>query len=246
MEQVLLTPVMGKRLIAIAMAQHPDVQRVLAKGTLVIIAGTTNGYVAEEILRSLGQSGFSREGFRRGVTVAHGAKVAKVEFPGDVIIRNGVWLKGKQIYEATDDLQHGDVILKGANAFDPQGQPAIYIGHEKGGTIISALMAVVGRRAQLIVPVGLEKRVFESVHTLALRCNALDTDGPRYLPFPGRIFTEIDAIRLLTGAEACLMASGGVHGAEGGVYLGLNGAPSQVQAAVALVRTVEDEPLTRV
>lgn len=245
MEQVLLTPAMGKRLIGLAMVQHPDVRRVLAKGTLVIIAGTTNGYVAEEILRSLGQAGFSREGFRRGVTVAHGAKVAKADFPGDVVIKDGVWLNGKTIYDVTDDLQRGDVILKGANAYDPQGQPAVYIGHEKGGTILSALAAVVGRRVQLIVPVGLEKRVFESVHTLALRCNAVDTDGPRFLPFPGRVFTEIDAIRLLTGAEACLLASGGVYGAEGAVYLGLTGATDQVQAAAALIRRLRDEPPTR-
>ena len=41
--------------------------------TLVIIAGTTNGYVAEEILASLGQGeGFTRKGFRRGTTVAPG------------------------------------------------------------------------------------------------------------------------------------------------------------------------------
>jgi hypothetical protein len=34
------------------MVFHPDIKRVLGKGTLAIIAGTTNGYVAEEILKS--------------------------------------------------------------------------------------------------------------------------------------------------------------------------------------------------
>lgn len=246
MKQVLLTPAMGKRLIGMAMPHHPDVKRVLAKGTLVIIAGTTNGYVAEEILRSLGKSGFSREGFRRGVTVSHGAKVAKVEFPGDVVITDGIWIKGKTIYDVTDDLEHGDVVLKGANAFDPQGQPAVYIGSDKGGTIMAALAAAVGRRVQLLVPVGLEKRVLESVHALALRCNAADADGPRLLPFPGRIFTELDAIRLLTGAEACLLAAGGVRGAEGAVHLAISGEDGQVQSAVELIKTIEGELPTRV
>ena len=46
---------MGKRLIGKGMAIHPQVKDVLQKGTLVVIAGTTNGYVAEEILGSLGQ-----------------------------------------------------------------------------------------------------------------------------------------------------------------------------------------------
>ena len=87
MKQFNLTTVMGKRLIGKGMAQHPDIQRVLQKGTLLIIAGTTNGYVAEEILTALGQAeGFSRVGFRRGVTVAQGAKLPKVELAGDVII----------------------------------------------------------------------------------------------------------------------------------------------------------------
>ena len=189
MKQVILTPAMGKRLIGLALVEHPAVKRVLAGGTLVIVAGTTNGYVAEEILRSLGHR-FDRTGFRRGVTVAHGPKVAKVEFPGDVVITDGVWLKGKTIDDVAGTLKPGDMIIKGANAYDPQGQPAVLIGHERGGTILVSLAAVAGRRVQLLVPVGLEKRVGESVHTLALRCNAADASGPRFLPFPGRIFTR--------------------------------------------------------
>ncbi|MGB9837450.1 hypothetical protein [Methanothermobacter sp.] len=40
------------------MLQHPDLERVLEDGTLVIIAGTTNGYIAEEILAGIGEEGF--------------------------------------------------------------------------------------------------------------------------------------------------------------------------------------------
>ena len=93
---------------------------------------------------------------------------------------------------------------------------------------------------QLLVPVGLEKRVAESVYSLALRCNAADSSGPRFLPFPGRIFTAIDAIALLTGAQACLLAAGGMYGAEGAVYLGIEGDDSQVQAALELVAGIQD------
>ena len=50
MKQFCLTTAMGKRLIGKAMVVHPEIQQVLQKGTLVIIAGSTNGYVAEEIL----------------------------------------------------------------------------------------------------------------------------------------------------------------------------------------------------
>ena len=243
MKQFCVTTSAGKRLIGKAMAAHPDIRAVLAKGTLVIVAGTTNGYVAEEVLASLGQAqGFSRLGFRRGITVAPGAKAADADLEGDVILVDGQWQKGKTIQDVTDDLKEGDIILKGANAFDARGQPAVQIGHPKGGTVLAALPAVIGRRVRLIVPVGLEKRVLEDVTVLAQRCNAPGTDGPRLLPLPGEVFTELDAIRLLTGAQACLLAAGGIYGAEGSMWLGVGGTEDQVHAAAELIRSVAHEP----
>jgi hypothetical protein len=247
MRQLCVTTAMGKRLIGQAMTLHPDIKGVLKKGTLVVIAGTTNGYVAEEILNSLGQAeGFSRLGFRRGVTVAPGAKVAKADFPGDVVISDGKWQKGKTIFDVVDDLEAGDVVLKGANAFDPCGRAAVQIGHPKGGTILAALAAVIGRRVRLIVPVGLEKRVFEDVNVLAQRCNAPGAKGPRLLPVPGKIFTELEAIKLMTGAEACLIAAGGIYGAEGAAWLGITGTEEQIQAAAELIKSVSDEAPCRI
>jgi hypothetical protein len=242
-QQFCATTAMGKRLIGKAMAQHPDIKTVLEKGTLAIIAGTTNGYVAEEILKSLDQAeGFSRLGFRRGITVAPGAETPQIEFPGDVVITNGQWQKGKTVLDVADDLKTGDIVLKGANAVDPRGQPAVQIGHPQGGTILAALPAIIGRRVRLIVPVGLEKRVLEDVDLLAQRCNAPEAHGPRLCPMPGEIFTEIDAIRLLTGAEACLIAGGGIYGAEGAYWFGISGTEEQVDAAAELIKSVRGEP----
>ncbi|MBN1813422.1 MAG: hypothetical protein JXA14_16415 [Anaerolineae bacterium] len=243
MKQFCVTTAMGKRIIGKGVAVHPDVRRVLEKGTLAIIAGTTNGYVAEEVLKSIGQAaGFSRVGFRRGVTVAPGAKTAQADFPGDVVITDGQWQPGKTIVDVAGDLQEGDVVLKGANAFDLEGHPAVQIGHPQGGTIMAAMAAVIGRRVRLIVPVGLEKRVLEPVADLAELCNAPGVQGPRLFPMPGEIFTELDAIRLLTRAEACLIAGGGIYGAEGAYWLGVSGSEEQVQAAAELIKSVADEP----
>ncbi|MGC9393903.1 MAG: hypothetical protein ACP5J4_03520 [Anaerolineae bacterium] len=243
MKQFNLTPVMGKRLIAKGMAQHPDVQRVLEKGTLLIVAGTTNGYVAEEILTMLGQAeGFSRVGFRRGVTVAQGAKLPKAELAGDVVIVHGQWQPGKTVFDVAESLKAGDVVLKGGNAFDPYGQAAVQIGHPQGGTVMEVVPAVIGRRVQLIVPIGLEKRVFDDIHALSLRVNDPTTDGPRLMPLPGQIFTEFDAIQLLTGAEAILIAGGGIFGAEGSAWIGVSGTEEQVAAAAELIKSVAGEP----
>ena len=139
MKQVCVTPAMGKRLIGQAMVQHPAIKEVLKKGTLLVIAGTTNGYVAEEILKMLGQAeGFARAGFRRGITTAPGAQSPKFDFPGDVVIIDGQWQKGQTIFDVVDGLKTGDVVLKGGNAFDGRSQAAVQIGHPKGGTIHAA------------------------------------------------------------------------------------------------------------
>ena len=248
MKQFNLTTVMGKRLIAKGIAQHPNVQRVLEKGTLLIVAGTTNGYVAEEILTALGQAegfshaSFSRVGFRRGVTVAQGAKLPKAELAGDVVIVDGQWQPGKTVFDVAESLKAGDVVLKGGNAFDPYGQAAVQIGHPQGGTVMAVVPAVIGRRVQLIVPIGLEKRVFDDIHTLSLRVNDAATDGPRLMPLPGVVFTELDAIQLLTGAEPVLIAGGGIFGAEGSAWIGVSGTEEQVAAAAALIKSVSGEP----
>ena len=242
MKQFNITPAMGKRLIGKGMAQHPNIQAVLEKGTLVIIAGTTNGYVAEEILTLLGQAeGFSRVGFRRGVTVAQGAKLPKAAPTADVVIVDGQWQKGTTIFDVAGDLKAGDVVLKGANAFDPDGVAAVQIGHPQGGTVMAVIPTVIGQRVRLIVPVGLEKRVFEPVSELAQRVNDPESTGPRLMPLPGDIFTELDAIHLLTGVEPTLLAGGGIFGAEGSAWIGVSGMATQEDAAVALVKSVAGE-----
>jgi hypothetical protein len=251
MKQLVLSPAAGKRVIAMALAAHSAVQSALKSGTVVIVAGTTNGYVAEEILKAIGQSeGFSRSQFFRGIilppwhkTTANGRLADQSGFPGDVIIANGIWQKGKTIFDVIDDLSEGDVILKGANALDLiRKQAAVLIGHPKGGTVLAALQAAVGRRVRLILPVGLEKRVPGDLNELALKLNAPGASGPRLLPVSGEVFTEIDAIRLLAGAEAELVAAGGVCGAEGSVWLALQGSVSQEEAAEKLLKKAAEEP----
>jgi hypothetical protein len=244
-----LTPAAGKRLIGKGIAAAPVIQQVLKSGTLVIVAGTTNGYVAEEILAGLGQSkGFERKRFFRGITlpphkIDAGLLPDESEFPGDVVIVNGVWQRGKQLFDVAGDLKEGDAILKGASAIDlARGQAALCIGHPNAGTIGVALQAVVGRRVRLILPVGLEKRIHSDINSLAKKINSPGVSGPRLFPVPGQIFTELDAIKTLTGATAELVAGGGVCGAEGSVWLIVGGEDAQHNAALNLLKSVASEP----
>jgi hypothetical protein len=216
----------------------------MGKGTLAIVAGTTNGYVAEEVLKALGQAeGFTRAGFRRGLTVPPGAKASQAPFAGDVVIVNGVWQKGREIFDFVSDMQAGDVILKGANAVDLSARKAaVLIGHPMAGTAGAVIPAVAGRRVRLIIPVGLEKRICGDLDRLAAAINSPQAEGPRLLPLPGEVFTELDAVELLTGASACLVASGGVCGAEGAVWIAVQGSADQLAAAAGIIASVAAEP----
>jgi hypothetical protein len=252
MKQFLITPQAGKRLIAKTIANHPAINKVLKNGTLVIVAGTTNGYVAEEILKTHKiANNFSRKHFFRGITMpptpkavtAEGRIVDESKFPGDVVITKGVWQKGKTIADVIDSLTEGDVILKGANTLDlTRNRAAILIGHPKAGTIGLALPAVVGRRVRLIIPIGLEKRVNGDLNILAEKINAPGARGYRLLPIPGEVFTELDALKALTAANVELIAAGGVCGAEGGCWIAVTGEKEQEEFAEQIVASVADEP----
>ena len=252
LKQFALSPAAGKRLIAKGLAAHPEVLAAATSATLVIVAGTTNGYVAEELLGVLGVSeDFDRQRFFRGVTLPPKARIAETApaqagrgFPGDVVIRQGRWLKGKTLFDVADELQRGDVILKGANALDLEhGRAAVLVAHPKGGTIGAALEAFIGRRVRLLLPVGLEKRVPGSLDAVAELLNAPGAEGLRLLPVPGSVYTELDAIRQLTGATATLVAAGGICGAEGSVWLAVRGTGEQLEQVQQLLKPLLSEPV---
>ena len=251
MKQILLTVAMGKRLIGKAVAAHPAVVDALRKGTVVIVAGTTNSYVAEEILESIGKRDkFSRRRFFRGIslppnykTTDAGRLAGDTEFPGDVVIRDGLWLEGKTINDVAAELKEGDIIIKGANALDVvHKRAAILIGNPQGGTITVALTAVAGRRVRLLIPIGLEKRISGDLDEITNRVNTPGNKGFRLLPVPGEVVTEIEALKLLTSVKAEMIAAGGISGAEGCVWLALEGSPEQIQQAEKLIQSVSSEP----
>ncbi len=250
--QVIITPAAGKRLIGKAIASRRDISDVLKSGTLVIIAGTTNGYIAEEILASINQAErFNRKRFFRGITLPpslptteFGRLPDESDFPGDAVIVDGQWQRGKTVFDVVDELSSKDIIIKGANAVNLSSKRAgIYIGHPHAGTIGVSLKAVFGRRVKLLLPVGLEKRINTDLDELALLLNSSESEGPRLMPVLGEVFTELDALSLLTGVKAQLVAGGGVGGAEGSVWLALSGTEEQIEKSRVLFDNIKKEPL---
>ncbi len=249
-QQYTLTPAAGKRLIAKAIIHIPEIQEALQKRTIVIVSGTTNGYVAEEMLQYIGQNeGFIKQRFFRGITLPPRYTVSQsgrledgAAFTGDVVIENGKWLKEKTLFDVVNDLQEGDIIFKGANAVNLETkQAAVLIGHPQAGTIGVIMQAVAGRRVKLYIPVGLEKRILANINELAQLINSPQTKGIRYFPVTGIIITELEAIHILTGAQAIIFAAGGVSGAEGCVWIAVSGTEEQIQKADEIIHTVRYE-----
>jgi hypothetical protein len=58
----------------------------------------------------------------------------------------------------------------------------------------------------------------------------------------GEIVTELEAIKILTGATAFQANAGGVGGAEGGSWLVFRGTRDQVTKALELAKSVKGEP----
>ncbi len=241
--QFYLTPAAGKRLIAKGIAKLPEVRTALKEGTVLIIGGTTNAALAEELLTETGQTeGFDRRGFFRGITVPKGFKYEPALSIGDVVIKNGEWLKGKTVYDVSDSLTKGDIIFKGANAVNlEEDQAGVLLGSSDIGTAGPVLKAVYGRRVRLIVPVGVEKRVSAPMKTLSDVCNDPEATGLKFLPLPGEVFTEIQAIEFLTGTSAEILGGGGVCGAEGGCYFLAEGDEADIAELKKLISEVETE-----
>jgi hypothetical protein len=63
--------------------------------------------------------------------------------------------------------------------------------------------------------VGLEKRISGDLDKIANKVNAPGNKGFRLLPVPGEVMTEIEALKLLTGVKAEMIAAGGISGAGG-------------------------------
>lgn len=242
--QFFLTPAAGKRLIAKGIAARVEVRAALYSGTVALIAGTTNGYVAEELLTAVSQrTGFDRRTFYRGIIKPGSAAAAVPPRAEDIILVNGVWQRGKTIFDVAEGLGAGDIILKGANAvYLPGRQAAVLIGNPAGGTLAPISAAVVGRRARLILPVGVEKRVDTPLDRLSALCCSPETEGLRLWCAPGEPFTELDAIRQLSGAEACIFAGGGVCGDEGGCFFAATGTDTQLQVLHTLVHGLLTTP----
>lgn len=242
----MLTVSMGKRLIAKGLMANSAVREAMMNHRLLIVAGTTNAYVAEEALKAIGDdTPLDKRTYHRGITVAPGAKVVPGQAEFDLLIDHGKAYFDRTVFDIAPELGAEDMIMKGGNAvYLPGGEAGVLIGHPQGGTLMPITAAAIGRRVQLYVPIGVEKRVERPILELARLANAAPGEGPRLAPIPGMTYTEIDAFEDLFSLYAEILASGGAMGAEGGTYFTTTGKEEDIEALKALVSELKTEPPT--
>jgi len=245
--EVVLTPSESKRLIGKAVASMEVVKEALKSGLIIIIKGTTNSYVAEEILKEPIEKGK----YGRGIVVPGRLSfVPDEESIPDIIIEKGKVRKDLSLEEAVKMLKPGDVLIKGANALDSNGITGVFIGRlpiTEGGTIGLSLGTVVGRGVNFIIPVGLEKLIPTPIREVVTQLNDKEVSlamglTVNVMPTMGKVVTEIEAFKILTGVETVNIGAGGVGGAEGARIFLLKGDEETVKKAFNLVQSIKGEP----
>lgn len=229
----ILNPSQSRRLIAKGILALPQVQQALSEGKLYVSRGSTNAYVLEEIYQHLGISRqFNKGDFVAGQIIPGGPeKLMKWWVNKGNRIDEILFVKGKPV-EFEDRVKEvrkfgqGDIFLKGANALDSDGIPAVLAGGKDGGTIGTLQGIIQAKGIELICPIGLEKMVFNSVTETQVLMGTENMDMPAegipcgLIPMPfATVITEIEAMEALFECEVYHVASGGVGGAEGSVSL---------------------------
>jgi hypothetical protein len=240
-----LTPAESKRLIAKAVVQMDEVKQAMRKAYVIVLPGTTGAFVAQELL------GASRPEPRRYAVGVNSHRLLCVTDPANreplpIILYEGKPCS-KTIDEALKDFHRETVVIKGANAVDPEGNAGIIMAGFDGGTMAKTVGTVVSQGLRYIVPVGLEKTV-RSVKEAAAWTGAKTLDysiGADFgmMPMPNAVVvTETQALKILAGVEARHIASGGIGESVGSVVLIVQGSEEGVRKAISLVESIKGEP----
>lgn len=237
---VSLTVAQSKRLIAKGVVASPVFRQAHEQGKILIIKGTTNAYIVEEVI---GRE-IDRLTYARGLTLPHGVRrrAPRGDRIDDVLIDHGQVNLNADINDAVESLGPGDLIIKGANALNyDRGLAGVLIGDPRSGTVGLALRRAVGSHVRLLIPVGLEKSICGDIMQVAALLQRPEHKGEAMMPVWGSIFTEIEALQALTGATAHHVGSGGVGGAEGAVWLAIEGDEEQLGRVQATLEQVYNE-----
>jgi hypothetical protein len=241
---VVLTPSESKRLIARAVARKQEVQIAMENAYVILFEGTTTTYIAQELFGVDVSCTHFTSGLNISGVLCNSDRGVRGKFPL-------VAYKGELVdvpYEkALEHFHKETVIIKGANAIDHAGFIGIIVSGYTGGSISKVIGTSVSQGLRIICPVGLEKTIF-SVVEAAKRTGgknfdyAMGADFGLFVLTHADIVTELQAIRILSDADAIPVAAGGIDGSEGSVVLTIEGGEEPVRKAVQIIESIKGEP----
>jgi hypothetical protein len=270
--QVLLTPSESKALIGKAVAQHEAVKKAFKEGIIVVNRGTTNYFVMKELmphlddflLKDWGCGANLPEGsmvIRPDPEYWKEQKGKRYDNPylheiyGRARYHRMQWVirRGELTDEDPDpvvvkEMGPEDVYIKGANFIDLEGNTGVAMASPTG-TVARHIPVIWIKGIKLMVPVGLEKLIATpmdiAVEEAAQdKVNMATGRSIGLVPFnKATVINELDAIKILTGAEAFHIESGGVAGAEGAVTLVIKGSEEQVKNGFEMVKSIKGTKL---
>ena len=153
------------------------------------------------------------------------------------------------ILKFIDEMDQDDVIIKSGNVLDPSGQVGTLVAHPTGGEAGYYLPHILAKGIHLIVPTLISKsipfplsRLLTSLGISRIRVDRTHGIVCGMIPLPGTVITEIDAIRLLSGAESLPIAVNGIGSGKGSVTLLVEGGETEVDKAWEIVNAIKGEP----
>ncbi len=237
--QITLTPHESKRIIAMGVKRLPVVQQELKKGIILITLGTTNACVAEELTgKKIDHAGYAA-GYIDGTTTA----VPNEKRLPAIALRDGKQVDAENII---NQMSARDVVIKGANALDPDNVAGVMMANPSGGTTGSIIGTVMARGINLVIPVGLEKSIPYSIieisrRTGIQRCSKATGLAVGMMPLFGKVVTEVEALTLLGAEDVFPIGAGGINGGEGSITLCVIG--EKVDEIFELVQRVKEKKI---
>lgn len=244
-----LTSSESRRLIAKAVIEMPEVKAAWEKAYLLLAGGTTNAFIAQELLDDKTiEPGLCTVGLSTDGLLCVTSPDSRKSFP-NVFLEGGA--VDKTLAEALADYHKETVVIKGANAFDLNGNVGVVTAGFDGGTIPRIIGPVTSKGLTYITPVGLEKLVPSvSAASEAVGASHIDismgADFGMYCLPNTKIVNEITAIEILFGLSATLICCGGIGGNEGAVTLAVDGDETPIKALVSYLESeIKGEPAVK-
>jgi hypothetical protein len=259
--EVVLTPTESKKLIAQSILHLNEFQDALEKGIVALHPSSSTIFLYEKILghrpKGVWVCGvLARKGLcgskeaqdmiaGRGPGIHDPAKSRQAWF-----FKKGILQEQTALGDILEEMTARDVYVKGSNAVDPQGNVGVLYANPAGGggTIGKVIAAYRKKNFHLLLPIGLEKLIPVSIAVAAKKAAFKKVDKAMgmpcgLIPVPGRKIDEVDALKILSGAQATPIAAGGLGGAEGSIVLALEGSDQEVCHALEAVGEVKGAEL---